>query len=153
MSLGNSTKTGIHCPKASEAQARPALVLFLSALFTGDPSSCDRFSIGDGLISLCASSNTIIYNYLELVVVAWYLAAIGSCLAIGFAYNAAARGINLELLDISLEGNLDHQGFLGISDNVRPGFKKIKIACKVKSDTSRDKLEEFFEHVQEHPLL
>ena len=76
------------------------------------------------------------------------LAALGSCLAIGFAYNAAASGINLESLDISLEGNLDLQGFLGISDNVRPGYQNIKIACKVKSDASRDKLEELFEHVQ-----
>ena len=76
------------------------------------------------------------------------LAALGSCLAIGFSYNAAARGINLESLDISLEGNLDLQGFLGISDNVRPGYQNIKIACKVKSDASRDKLEELFEHVQ-----
>jgi uncharacterized OsmC-like protein len=76
------------------------------------------------------------------------LAALGSCLAIGFAYIAAARGINLETLDISLEGNLDLQGFLGISDNVRPGYQNIKIACKVKSDASRDKLEELFEHVQ-----
>ena len=76
------------------------------------------------------------------------LAALGSCLVIGFAYNAAARGINLESLDISLEGNLDLRGFLGISDNVRPGYQNIKIACKVKSDASRDKLEELFKHVQ-----
>src|SRR5271157_1049454 len=76
------------------------------------------------------------------------LAALGSCLVIGFAYNAAARGINLESLDISLEGNLDLQGFLGISDNVRPGYQNIKIACKVKSDASWDKLEELFKHVQ-----
>jgi uncharacterized OsmC-like protein len=76
------------------------------------------------------------------------LAALGSCLAIGFAYNAAARGINLESLDLSLEGNLDLQGFLGISDKVRPGYQNIKIACKVKSDASRDKLEELFKHVQ-----
>ncbi|HEX7445109.1 MAG TPA: OsmC family protein [Methanothrix sp.] len=76
------------------------------------------------------------------------LAALGSCLAIGFAYNAAARGINLESLDISLEGNLDLQGFLGISDSVRPGYQNIEIACKVKSDASHDKLKELFEHVQ-----
>ena len=76
------------------------------------------------------------------------LAALGSCLVIGFAYNAAARGINLESLDISLEGNLDLRGFLGISDNVRPGYQNIKIVCKVRSDASLDKLEELFKHVQ-----
>jgi uncharacterized OsmC-like protein len=76
------------------------------------------------------------------------LAALGSCLSIGFAYNAAARGINLESLDISLEGKLDLRAFLGISDEVRPGYQNIKIVCKVKSDASQDKLEDLFKHVQ-----
>lgn len=76
------------------------------------------------------------------------LAALGSCLAIGFAYNAAARGINLESLDISLKGNLDLRAFLGISDEVRPGYRSVQIVCKVKSDASRDKLEELFKHIQ-----
>ena len=38
-------------------------------------------------------------------------------------YNAAASGINLESLDISLGGDLDLRGFLGISDEVRPVIK------------------------------
>jgi len=59
------------------------------------------------------------------------LAALGSCLAIGFAYNAAARGINLDALDILLEGDLDLRGFLGISDKVRPGYQNIKITSPV----------------------
>jgi uncharacterized OsmC-like protein len=75
------------------------------------------------------------------------LAALGSCLSIGFAYNAAARGINLDALDISLEGDLDLRGFLGISDKVRPGYQNIKITFKVKSDASRERLEELFNHV------
>ncbi len=54
----------------------------------------------------------------------------------------------MESLDISLEGNLDLRGFLDISDEVRPGYQNIRIACKVKSDASREKLEELFKHVQ-----
>jgi uncharacterized OsmC-like protein len=96
---------------------------------------------GDEPISLLGSNR--VPNPVETI-----LAALGSCLSIGFAYNAAARGINLESLDISLEGNLDLRGFLGISDDVRPGYQNIKIACKVKSNASRDKLEELFKHVQ-----
>lgn len=75
------------------------------------------------------------------------LAALGSCLAVGFAYSAAARGINLESLDISLEGDLDLRGFLGISDDVRPGYQSIKITCRIKSDASEEKLSELYEHV------
>lgn len=76
------------------------------------------------------------------------LAALGSCLAVGFAYNAAARDINLESLEISLEGDLDLRGFLGVSDDVRPGYQNIKATCRVKSNSSLEKIEELFKHVQ-----
>lgn len=75
------------------------------------------------------------------------LAALGSCLAVGFAYSAAARDINLESLDISLEGDLDLRGFLGVSDDVRPGYQSIKVTCRIKSDASEEKLSEIYEHV------
>jgi uncharacterized OsmC-like protein len=76
------------------------------------------------------------------------LAALGSCLAVGFAYNAAARDINLESLEISLEGDLDLRGFLGVSDDVRPGYQNIKATCRIKSNASREKIEELFKQVQ-----
>ncbi len=76
------------------------------------------------------------------------LAALGSCLAVGFAYGAAARNINLESLDISSEGDLDLRGFLGISDDVRPGYQSIKVTCRIKSDASKEKISELYEHVK-----
>ena len=76
------------------------------------------------------------------------LAALGSCLAVGFAYSAAARDINLESLDISLEGDLDLRGFLGVSDEVRPGYQNIKVTCRIKSDASKEKISELYEHVK-----
>lgn len=82
-------------------------------------------------------------NAVELV-----LAALGSCLAVGFAYNAAARGIELKSLEIDLKGDLDLQGFLGTSDKVRPGYQNIKVVCRVKSDAPREKINELFKYVQ-----
>ncbi len=76
------------------------------------------------------------------------LAALGSCLAVGFAYSAAARDINLESLDISLEGDLDLRGFLGVSDEVRPGYQNIKVNCRIKSDASKEKISELYEYVK-----
>lgn len=64
-------------------------------------------------------------NAVELV-----LAALGSCLAVGFAYNAAARGIELKSLEIDLSGDLDLQAFMGTSDKVRPGYQNIKVECE-----------------------
>ena len=76
------------------------------------------------------------------------LAALASCLAVGLAYNAAAQGITIEDLEFALEGDLDLQGFLGLSDAVRPGFQNIRITYRVKSDAPREKLEELCAYVQ-----
>jgi uncharacterized OsmC-like protein len=76
------------------------------------------------------------------------LHALAACLGVGFVYNAAARGIKVEQLDFSLEGNLDLRAFLGLSDKVRPGYENIKVSYRVKADAPREKLEELCEYVQ-----
>ena len=47
-----------------------------------------------------------------------------------------------------MEGDLDLRGFLGVSDDIRPGYQNIKATCRIKSDASREKIEELFKHVQ-----
>lgn len=82
------------------------------------------------------------------------LHALSSCLAVGFSYNAAARGIALESLAFDLEGELDLRGFLGISDAVRPGYSKINVTYHVKSDAPREKILELCDYVQKtSPVL
>ena len=82
------------------------------------------------------------------------LSALASCLAVGFVYNAAARGINIKSLTFSLEGYIDLHGFLGLSDEIRPGYKEIRVNYKVESDAPREKLEELCEYVQKtSPVL
>jgi hypothetical protein len=49
-------------------------------------------------------------------------------------YHAAVRGIKLEEVESELEGDLDMRGFLGISDEVRPGYEEIRVNFKVKTD-------------------
>ncbi|CAN5515156.1 OsmC family protein [soil metagenome] len=75
------------------------------------------------------------------------LAALASCLAVGYAYNAAARGIDIEELTFSLEGDLDLHAFLGLSGERRPGFENIQVNYRVKSTASDDDLSELEEHV------
>jgi len=75
------------------------------------------------------------------------LAGLASCLAVGFAYNAAAQGIKLSDLSFSLEGDLDLHGFLGLSNSTRPGYQSIRIACRAKSDVRRERLEALGEYV------
>jgi uncharacterized OsmC-like protein len=76
------------------------------------------------------------------------LAALASCLTVGYAYNAAARGIEIEELRFELEGEIDLHPFLGLSDDPRPGYKSIHVRYWVKSPASRDQLVELCDYVQ-----
>jgi uncharacterized OsmC-like protein len=82
------------------------------------------------------------------------LHALASCLAVGFIYNAAARGIKVESLQFKLEGDLDLHRFLGLSEQTRAGFQNIRLAYKVKTDASREKVVELCNYVQQtSPVL
>lgn len=77
------------------------------------------------------------------------LHALASCLAVGFVYNAAAKGIQVEHLDFDLEGDLDLHGFLGLSGETRAGYQNIRVTYRVDADAPREDLEELCEYVQD----
>src|SRR5574338_339402 len=70
------------------------------------------------------------------------LHALASCLSVGFIYNAAAQGIEIESLKIDMEGDLDLRAFLGLSEEVRPGYEGIRVTYQVKSKAPREKIVE-----------
>ena len=57
-------------------------------------------------------------------------------------YHAAARGIQIEELESTLEGDLDLRGFMGIAPDVRKGYQNIRVNFTVKSDASAEQLRE-----------
>jgi uncharacterized OsmC-like protein len=65
-------------------------------------------------------------------------------------YHAAVRGIKLEEVDSKVEGDLDLRGFLGISDEVRPGYQEIRINFKVR--TASEKWETLKELIELSPV-
>ena len=71
------------------------------------------------------------------------LAALGHCIASGFAIYGAHMGIPIESLTIDLEGDIDLQGMLGLPEpgKVRPGYQEIRATYYVKSNAPRDQLE------------
>jgi uncharacterized OsmC-like protein len=72
--------------------------------------------------------------------VEFVLHALAACLTTTMVYHAASRGIEIEAVDSSLEGDLDLRGFLGISAEVRKGYQKIRVRMRVKSDADPEKL-------------
>jgi uncharacterized OsmC-like protein len=82
------------------------------------------------------------------------LQALASCLTVGFSYNAAAQGINVKSLEFDLEGKLDLHGFLGLSEDIRPGFEGIRLTYRLDSDGSAEEIAELWAHVQKtSPVL
>lgn len=70
------------------------------------------------------------------------LNALVTCLTTSLVYHAAARGIVIDELESTIEGDMDLRGFLGISDEVRKGYENIRVSFRVKSDASPRDLEE-----------
>jgi uncharacterized OsmC-like protein len=66
--------------------------------------------------------------------VEYLLHALAACLTAGIANVAAARGVTLTEVSSAVEGDIDLLGILGLSDQVRNGYQKIRISFTVRGD-------------------
>jgi len=73
--------------------------------------------------------------------VEYVLVGLASCLTAGIAAIAQHRNIQLKSITATIEGDMDLQGILGIDDEVRNGFKGIKVTYKIDADASREDIE------------
>jgi len=62
------------------------------------------------------------------------LHALAACVTGTIAYHAAARGIAIEKLESTVEGDVDLRGFLGLDPTVRNGFSQIRMTFRIKAD-------------------
>ena len=70
------------------------------------------------------------------------MAAFNACITVGYVAGASLKGINLESLEIRTRGQLDLRGFLGLSDQVAPGYEKLDYDVIIKGDGSKEDFEE-----------
>ncbi len=77
--------------------------------------------------------------------VEWLLHALASCLTAGIGNIAAARGIRLTRVESFVEGDIDLRGILGISDEVRNGYRNISIRFEIEGDAPPEQLREIVE--------
>ena len=73
------------------------------------------------------------------------LHGLASCITAGIGNIAAARGVTLTSIESRVEGDIDLQGILGISDKVRNGYQRIRISLDIKGDAPAQKLREIVE--------
>jgi uncharacterized OsmC-like protein len=70
------------------------------------------------------------------------LHALASCVTTSMVYHAAARGISIEEVESSIEGDIDLRGFLRLDKNVRNGYQGIRMKFKIKADVPDEQLQE-----------
>jgi uncharacterized OsmC-like protein len=74
--------------------------------------------------------------------VEYALTALAACVTTSIVYHAAAKGVRLNSVESRLEGDIDLQGFLGLSKEVPRGYKEIRMYFKIDADAPDEKLEE-----------
>jgi uncharacterized OsmC-like protein len=72
----------------------------------------------------------------------YVLHALAACLSGTIVYHAAARGIALDGVETTIEGDLDLQGFLGLDSSVRPGYEQIRVTIQATGDFDDDQFAE-----------
>ena len=75
----------------------------------------------------------------------YLLHTLAVCMTSTIVYHAAARGIEIEEIESSLEGDVDLQGFLGLDQSVRNGFQGIRVNFKIKADVTDEQLREIWQ--------
>jgi uncharacterized OsmC-like protein len=66
------------------------------------------------------------------------LAALARCLTGGVASVAQHRGIQLNSVRATVEGDIDMQGILGMDPGIRNGFSAIRVTFDIDADASDD---------------
>ena len=68
--------------------------------------------------------------------VEFLLHAIAACLTAGLVNIAAARGVTLHRVESTVEGDIDLLGVLGLSDQVRNGYRQIRVRFAIEGDAT-----------------
>jgi uncharacterized OsmC-like protein len=112
-----------------------------------DTSRVEGFSINAGEPAILLGSDTG-PNPAE-----YLLHALAACLTTTLVYVAAARGVRLTQVESTLEGDIDVQGALGLSDEHRNGFEQIRASFRVKGDAPAEKLREVVARAQQRSAV
>ncbi|WP_438350493.1 OsmC family protein [Paenibacillus sp. FA6] len=75
------------------------------------------------------------------------LASLGACQSIVARIYAPKFDVKLDGFSVDVEGDLDLDGFFNKSD-VRPGYSDIRYTFRIKTDSPKEKVEEFVKFLE-----
>jgi uncharacterized OsmC-like protein len=75
------------------------------------------------------------------------MSAVNACMMVGYVAQASVRGITLESCRIETSGELDLRGFLGMSDEVPPGYRQLNYTVHLKGNGTPEQFAEIHQAV------
>lgn len=85
--------------------------------------------------------------------VEYLLGALAACITAGIANVAAARQIDLEEVESTVEGDINLLGLLGLDKEVRNGYKGIRASFKIKGNASEEDLRKIVERSRDRSAV
>ncbi len=82
--------------------------------------------------------------------VEYALTALAGCVTTTLVYYASVKGIMINKVESTLEGDIDLRGLLDIDDNVKSGYQSIQINFKIDSDAPREELQKLIDIAKRH---
>ncbi|MCK5343720.1 MAG: OsmC family protein [Candidatus Heimdallarchaeota archaeon] len=82
--------------------------------------------------------------------VEYLLVALSGCLTTSLVAHAAAKGIEVKKVESRYEGDLDLQGFLGLSEEIPVGYQNIRVYFKIEADLSEAEKEDLIKMAQKY---
>jgi uncharacterized OsmC-like protein len=80
----------------------------------------------------------------------YLLSGMGACILVGFTVGASIMEIQLESLKVTVKGELNLAGFLGVDENAPIGFKTIQYLIEVSGDGTNEQFQELREKAISH---
>jgi uncharacterized OsmC-like protein len=81
-----------------------------------------------------------------LTVCEYCMGSLAACLAQTIVAHATSRVIQIDSINIDVEGDVDLRGFTGISNDVRPGAQQFRVNMNIKSNSaSKEQIDELRE--------
>ena len=85
--------------------------------------------------------------------VEYILNALAGCMTTTIILHCSARGIELDSVESSLEGDIDVQGFLGLDDSVRNGYQDIRVKFDIQGDLTDEQREHIRSFAAKSPVF
>jgi uncharacterized OsmC-like protein len=74
------------------------------------------------------------------------MGALAACLIQTIVAHATSKGVQIDSININVEGDVDMRGWTGISNDVRPGAQQFRVNMNIKSNNaSKEEINELYE--------